>query len=213
MKLREFLSTKAGGTIEIILFLAIAIAPLPMMLSVPLLIGIAIMSLIVRDTEWIEIGFAFKDFSMKKIGIGLALAIAYHYIDVYIMDPIISKFAPYGLPEIFSMQGNVTKLIIGLTLSWTTAAFFEEILFRGYLISRFIDVIGQSFLSKLAIIILTGTVFGFAHVYQGLNGAISAGIIGVFQAIVFFADGKKLAIPIIIHGAFDTIGFTLMFLG
>lgn len=213
MNSKEFLNTKMGGVIELILFLIVAIAPLPMMLSVPLLIGIAIMSLIVKDTEWIEIGFSFKDFSFKKIGIGLLIAIVYHYIDEYLMDPIISKYTPSGLPEIFSMKGNVTKLIIGLTLSWTTAAFFEEILFRGYLISRFIDVIGQSFLSKLAIIILTGTVFGFVHVYQGMHGAISAGIIGVFQAIVFFADGKKLAIPIIIHGAFDTIGFTLMFLG
>ncbi|MEP7255964.1 MAG: CPBP family intramembrane glutamic endopeptidase [Ferruginibacter sp.] len=111
------------------------------------------------------------------------------------------------------MKGNVLKFLIGLLLSWTTAAFFEEILFRGYLISRLIDLMGENIVTKIIIVLFTGIAFGFVHSYQGLNGAISAGVIGVFQAIVYFLNGKKLTIPIIAHGAFDSIGFTLLFIG
>ena len=213
MNLKELLKTKKAAGIELLLFFIVALSTLPMMVQVPILIAIAIISLEVRKTEWKEIGFDFKDFKIKKICLGIAVAVLYHFADQYLIDPIVSKFAPPGLPEIFSMKGNVSKLLIGLLLSWTTAAFFEEILFRGYLITRLIDLMGENIVAKTMIILLTGIAFGFVHSYQGLNGAISAGVIGVFQAIVYFLNGKKLTIPIIAHGAFDTIGFTMLFIG
>ncbi len=188
-------------------------SPLSMMITAPILIAIAIISLELRKTEWKEIGFSFKDFNIKKIGLGIVIAVLYHFTHQYLIDPVISRFAPPGLPEIFSMKGNLTKLLIGLLISWTTAAFFEELLFRGYLISRLTDLMGENLISKMIIVLLGGIAFGFVHAYQGLNGAISAGVIGVFQSIVFFLDDKKLTIPIIAHGAFDTIGFTMLFIG
>lgn len=213
MKLKELLKTKKGASIELSLFLIIAVSMTSILGSGLILYPLALTSLGIRKIEWKEIGFSFKDFKIKKIALGIGVAILYHYLDQYVVDPIASKFAPPGLPEIFSMKGNVSKLIIGLTLSWTTAAFLEEIVFRGYLINRFIDLIGETLLTKLIIVVLTGIAFGFVHSYQGLNGAISAGFIGVFQATVYFINNKKLTIPIIAHGTYDTIGFTLLFIG
>lgn len=213
MNFKEFIETRKGTSIELMLFLIIAVSITSMLGSGLILYPLALTSLGIRKIEWNEIGFSFKDFSIKKILLGIGIAILYHYADQYLVDPIASKFAPPGLPEIFSMKGNVSKLIIGLAISWTTAAFLEEIVFRGYLINRFIDLIGDTLLTRLIIILLTGIAFGFVHSYQGLNGAISAGFIGVFQASVYFINNKMLTIPIIAHGTFDTIGFTLLFIG
>ncbi len=213
MYFKEFLQTKKGASIELLLFLIIAVSMTSMLGSGLILYPLALTSLGIRKIEWKEIGFSFKDFTIKKILLGIGVAILYHYADQYLVDPIASRFAAPGLPEIFSMKGNVSKLIIGLTLSWTTAAFLEEIVFRGYLINRFIDLIGETLLTKIVIVVLTGVAFGFVHSYQGLNGAISAGFIGVFQATVYFINNKKLTIPIIAHGTFDTIPFTSMFIG
>jgi membrane protease YdiL (CAAX protease family) len=213
MNLKEILKTKKGTAVELLIFFIVALSTLPMFLSAVILFPLAFTSLGIRNIEWKQIGFDFKDFGIKKIGIGIAVAVLYHYADEYLIDPVASKFAPPGLPEIFSMKGNVNKLIIGLILSWTTAAFLEEILFRGYLLNRLTDLIGETFLTRIIIVLLTGIAFGFVHSYQGLNGAISAGFIGVFQAAVCFLNRKKLTIPIIAHGAFDTIGFTLLFIG
>jgi len=213
MKLKELLQTKQGASIELLLFLVIAVSMTSMLGSGLILYPLCFVSLGIRKIEWNEIGFSFKDFKLKTIVIGIGIAILYYFADQYLVDPIASKFAPPGLPEIFSMKGNVKKLIIGLTLSWTTAAFLEEIVFRGYLIHRCIDLIGETLVSKIIIVLITGITFGFVHSYQGLNGAISAGFIGVMQAAVYFINGKKLIIPIIAHGTFDTIGFTLLFLG
>ena len=213
MNFREILNTKKGTGIELLLFFIVALSTLPLMLQATILVPIAIISLEVRKTEWKEIGFSFKDFTLKKIFFGIVVAILYSLSDQYLFSPIISKFSSSGLPEIFSMKGNVTKLVIGLLLSWTTAAFFEELLFRGYLVNRLADYLGETKLTKIIIALLSGIAFGFVHAYQGLHGAIFAGVFGVFQAIIYFIDDKKVTIPIIAHGTFDTIGFTSMFIG
>ena len=213
MNLREFLNTKKGTGIEMLIFFIVALSTLPMMVSAPILYAMGFTSLGVRKTEWKKIGFDFKDFSLIKICLGIVAAVLYFFADHYLIDPIISNFAEPGLPEIFSMKGNVPKYLIGLLLSWTTAAFLEEIIFRGYLINRLTDLTGETLLTKILIVLLTGMAFGFVHSYQGLHGAISAGFIGVYQATVYYLNGKKLTIPIIAHGTFDTIGFTMLFIG
>ena len=213
MNLKEFLQTKKGAGVELLFFAVVAISLTSMLGSGLILYPLAFTSLGLRKVEWDDIGFRFKDFNFNKILIGIGLALVYFFADQYIVNPIASKFAEPGLPEVFSIKGNVTKFLIGLTVSWTIAAFLEEIVFRGYLINRFIDLIGHTLGAKVIIVLLTGLLFGFVHTYQGLNGAISAGVIGVFQATVYFLANKKLTIPIIAHGAYDTIGFTLLFLG
>ena len=213
MPLKDKLESKKGTLIELLFFFVSACSTLPMFITGPILYGLGLSSLGIRKTEWKDIGFAFADFTLKRIGIGIVVAIAYYFAHQYVIDPLLSAITQPGLPEIFSMKGNILKLAIGLTLSWTTAAFFEEILFRGYLINRFIDLTGDGLVAKISIVLLSGLAFGFVHCYQGLYGAMSAGIIGIFQATVYFLARKKLAIPIIAHGVYDTIGFTLLFIG
>ena len=87
----------------------------------------------------------------------------------------------------------------------------EEILFRGYLINRFIDLVGESTPGKFLIVILTGAAFGFVHYYQGSRGVVAAGIVGIFQSIIYLSHQRKLVVPIIAHGVFDTIGFAMLF--
>jgi len=126
------------------------------------------------------------------------VAVLYFYTDQYLVNPIAEKFAPAGLPEIFSIKGNVSKLLIGLAVSWTTAAFLEEIVFRGYLINRFIDLFGETLLTKVIIVLLTGIAFGLVHSYQGLNGVISTGCIGVLvldpkeDGLLFLSEQRQL---------------------
>lgn len=212
-KIKDFIQTKNGLRLELLLFSLMSMSFIPMIISGPLLVGIAILSLELRNTQWIEIGFSFKDFSIKKISVGIALAVFYVGLDQYVVDDLISKIAEPGLPEIFSMKGDIIKLIIGLAVSWSTAAFFEELLFRGYFMSRLIDAVGEGMWAKIIVVIISAAVFGFVHAYQGLHGAIGAGVFGIYQASVFFIDKKRVTIPIVAHGAFDTIGFTMLYLG
>lgn len=69
--------------------------------------------------------------------------------------------------------GGGEILWIVLILS-PTAGFCEELVYRGFLVSRLQDLTG----SATAATILSGAVFGLSHLYQGPWGALRAGMIG-----------------------------------
>jgi membrane protease YdiL (CAAX protease family) len=56
-------------------------------------------------------------------------------------------------------------------------------------------------------------VFGAAHVYQGLSGAISTGLIGLGFALLYVGTGKRLLAPVLAHMTLDAIGVTQLYLG
>ena len=48
--------------------------------------------------------------------------------------PDVSQFAP--------LIGNTFFLVLSLVVSWTLAAFGEELVYRGYLMNRVVDLVG-----------------------------------------------------------------------
>lgn len=210
MQLKTFLETKLGIAVELVLFFTIALSTLQLGIVIPILIVIAIGSLKTREIKYRDLGFIKTDFKLKNILIGIGVAVFYFGL-FYFIDPFISKFTSGNLPSVFGIKSDIPKLIIELLITWTIAAFGEEILFRGYLINRLIDLIGDSLQAKILIVLLVGTAFGFVHYYQGTHGVVVAGIVGVFQSVIYLIHHKKLVIPIIAHGMFDSIGFLTLF--
>ena len=210
MQLKTFLETKLGVAIELLLFFAVALSTFQLGIVIPILVVIAIGSLKIRKLKYRELGFIKTDFKLKNILLGIGVAFFYFGL-FYFIDPFLSRFTNGSLPEVFDIKEDIPKLIIGLIVTWTVAAFGEEILFRGYLIRRLIDLIGESFPAKVLTVILVGAAFGFVHYYQGTHGVVVAGIIGMFQSVIYLTHQKKLVIPIIAHGTFDTIGFATLF--
>jgi membrane protease YdiL (CAAX protease family) len=213
MELKNLLQTKLGAALEILLFFAVAMSTFQLGIIIPILVVLAIGSLKVRKLKYSDIGLNKTDFNLMKIILGLALAFFYFALFHYLIDPVLSKHMDSNLPKVFDIKGNIPQLIISLIVSWTIAAIGEEIIFRGYLINRLIDLIGESLPVKILIVVFAGITFGFVHYYQGIHGIIAAGLIGMFQSIIYLANQKKLVIPIIAHGAFDSIGFVILFLG
>ncbi len=213
MQLRNFLETKRGAATELVLFFGIELSMQPVSIVIPLLVLIAIGSLKVRKLKIADLGFLKSDFIVKKIVAGILTATLYFIMFNYFIDPLISKITPAALPSIFNIKGNIAQLLLWLVISWTLAAFYEEIIFRGYLINRLGNIIKGKLLSKIVIVILAATAFGFAHYYQGFHGVISTGIFGLFQCIIYLSDSKKLTIPFISHGMYDSIAFVMLFSG
>lgn len=55
--------------------------------------------------------------------------------------------------------------------------------------------------------------FGIVHAYQGLSGMVATGLTGLVFAAVYLATGRNLWAAIVAHGALDTAGFVMMYLG
>lgn len=122
-----------------------------------------------------------------------------------------------GQPMDFSLfepyQGNLEAILSLLFFVWLSAAFGEEILFRGYLMRQFTKFFGSSTLSLVLNILLFGVIFGWIHGYQGISGQIVTGIVGIILAVIFHVRKDDLWFNIAVHGFFDTIALILIYHG
>jgi membrane protease YdiL (CAAX protease family) len=93
------------------------------------------------------------------------------------------------------------------------AAFGEEFLYRGYLLTRLAEIFGGGRVAWGLAIIGQAIAFALAHWYQGPVGMFSIGVGAVIAGIAASAWGRNLWPAIVAHGLMDTIGFTMLYLG
>src|SRR2546422_6183160 len=55
-------------------------------------------------------------------------------------------------------------------VAWTLAAFGEEFVYRGYLLTRIARVLGDTPRAWLGALAVTSMLFGAGHAYQGVSG-------------------------------------------
>ena len=60
--------------------------------------------------------------------------------------------------------------------------------------------------------ILISFYFGASHNYQGTAGMIAVGVANLCSALIFYKNRTNLTLLILIHGFYDTIGITLIYL-
>jgi membrane protease YdiL (CAAX protease family) len=94
-----------------------------------------------------------------------------------------------------------------------SAAFGEEVFFRGYMFERLGKLLGRGKVALPATILLSTTLFALAHYHdQRLPGVEQAAVTGlVFGAI--YAWRKQLWAVIIAHAAFDLTAIALIYWG
>lgn len=150
----------------------------------------------------------------KTILICVLLAIAIEMSFEILFNPIIERFtaAKIDLSGLDNIRGNLSDYLIWLLLGWIIGGFIEEILFRGFLITRISNLFSSKNLGYLTAIVLTSAVFGYSHLYQGWSGVISTGLIAVLLGIIFIKNHKILWYSILTHGFVNVIGLTVIFL-
>ena len=85
-----------------------------------------------------------------------------------------------------------------------TAGIVEEIVYRGFVLWYLSHV-----MPLWAAVIVSSVAFGFAHSYQGANGAVRAGLAGLAFAIFYVGTGS-IWLPILAHSLLDILqGVTL----
>lgn len=113
------------------------------------------------------------------------------------------------------IEGDTAAFIMYLFLIWTHAAFFEELLFRAFVITRLEAFFGEMKWATPTAVVLAAAFFGYRHYYyQGMNGAIVTGCIGLSLGIYYVKRGRHNLWPqFLAHGFINTLGFTFRFLG
>lgn len=144
-----------------------------------------------------------------------AIAVASVMALIHSLDITFLKDVPDKVDERWGdVEGNLGKYLLWLSIVWTTAAFGEEMFFRGYLVTRMEAALGDGRLAAILAILLAAAFFGYGHFYyQGWRGLIMTGAIGIAFGTAFLMFRKNLYPIILLHGIIDTLAFTALYFG
>ena len=165
------------------------------------LIGIKPKLLVIPQAVLVFISFA--------IAVSSVMAIAEHFQISALLEVSEGVEARFG-----EVRDNLPKLLMWLAIIWVSAAFGEEMFFRGYLVTRLQEALPSSRLASIIAVIIPALIFGYGHYhYQGIRGLVMTGFIGVAFGISYLALKKNLWPVIFVHGMIDSLGFIGLYLG
>lgn len=176
-----------------------------------------------RGPGWRAIGLRRPESWSRAMTIAVALSL-YQFVSLYVVEPLLARFSG-ELPDVSmfkSLVGNEVELLFWLAISWSLAAFAEEMVFRGWLTARVAELVGSANAPGrrslgeggwAIAIVITSVIFGLAHLYQGPSGVLATAIAGLLFGAAYLASGRNLWCAILAHGLTDTIGFVMIYLG
>ncbi len=167
-----------------------------------------------RGETWRDLGLRWPG-TFKSVGLG-ALVVIGVFISAVAMNGLVQFLLNAALENGFERTlpdvSTIARFVLIMVIVWTTAAFAEEMVYRGFFINRFADVFGRSTLGWAAAVITPAVLFGIGHAYQGWAGMVITGSVGLVFG-VWFMIAKRNLLPVIIgHGIINSFGMTILFL-
>jgi uncharacterized protein len=172
-----------------------------------LLVGVAWALIRLRGETLADIGLKRPASWMRTFMIGIGL-VAIVFIGMYLSE---KAGVRRDLSKFKDVQGNLELTLFGLFYAIIGAGFYEEFMFRGFLMQGVAMLFGASRGAWIVACIMQGAFFGVAHVYQGPLGILITGTLGVLMGIVVLASGRSLWPVIIGHGIYDASRFVLFY--
>src|SRR5947207_10853284 len=172
-----------------------------------LLVGVAWGLIRLRGERLADIGLKRPASWTRTFMIGIAFA-AIVFIAMYLSEKAgfrrdLSKFK--------DVQGNLELTLFGVLYAFIGAGFYEEFMFRGFLMQGLAMLFGASRSAWIVACVLQGALFGAAHAYQNPLGIAITGTLGVLMGFLVLASGRNLWPVIIGHGLFDATRFVLFY--
>jgi hypothetical protein len=168
-----------------------------------------------RGLGWRDVGLARPANWQRTITIGVTCGIGMELLELFITQPLLVKL--FGkmpdLSELGEMRGNWKLLLLFFALTWTLAAFGEEMVYRGYFMNRVAGLFRNPKVAWTISLVVVSFVFGLGHIDQGITGQVENMINGLLLGVIFLATGCNLWAAVIAHGVTDSVDFLPLFLG
>lgn len=152
-----------------------------------------------RDIGWTA------DRAGREIVLGIVLFLPV-FLFTNLLDQVLSNAgfsAPAKMPSFLQATG-IPKIILATVLV-TVVAIAEETIFRGYLLLRFVGIMGHT----LPAVLLSSLVFSLGHGYEGTAGMISIFTLGaIFSAVYLWR--RSLIAPMVMHFLIDFSSIVLV---
>lgn len=169
-----------------------------------------------RGMSWKDLGLRRPESYIKTAGLTV-LTIVVIALSMELMELVADAFFEdkKASGRFDHVEGNVAAYLVMLFLIWTHASFFEELLFRAFVIGKTSRFLGAGLRADLFAVVFSAVFFGYRHYYyQGMNGALKTGAAGLALGLLYLWFGRRNILPLALaHGALNSLGMTLRFLG
>lgn len=166
-----------------------------------------------EDKSFKKIGFKNQFGFLKLIGITLMIFVIIEPVLDFIIQPLVNKLTG-EVPDYTAfdlVKNDFPKFIKYLLFIWISAAFGEELLFRGFMFKQFNTILPEFRLKTITIILISSFLFATPHLYLGISGVILTFIFGLLFSFVYVKYDYNLWIAILLHGLVDSLFITLSY--
>lgn len=102
------------------------------------------------------------------------------------------------------LQGNLPMLLVSLASIYVFSSLGEEVIYRGFLINRFEEILGEGRRATWIAVILSSLIFGGAHFGWGIVGVVQTTFMGLALAGSYLLFKRNLWVLVAAHAYMDT---------
>lgn len=142
---------------------------------------------------------------LKSIPIAV-FAIAAFVVGSIIMANVVGIPEPADMTGYNYLQGNPMMLVLSLMGVYIVSSFGEEVVYRGFLITRLHQMFGpQSRRTELFAVLISSVIFGLAHFEWGAMGVGQTTCMGVAFGVSYLLTKRTLWPLVLAHAYMDTL--------
>lgn len=165
-----------------------------------------------RGQSWNHFGLGHNVFDPKSI-LWIMLrsipvfvfAIFAFVVGAIVMANIVGVPETADMSKYYYLRGNLGLTILALASVYVVSSFAEELIYRGFLITRTMELGSGNRMSTCFAIAFSSLVFGLVHSDWGLPGMVQASFMGVALGVSYLVVGRNLWVTILAHAYMDTI--------
>ncbi len=140
--------------------------PKPASIAVVATLFIATLRMRQLGITWSDLGFVPPDSIVFTLLMALAAYIVTAMAVAFIVTPVanVLELPAPAFDKLGDLHNNLPYLLfMVVVIGWGTAAFGEELLFRGFLQSRLVSLFGSGLVAVVSAIVLQATLFGLGQ--------------------------------------------------
>ncbi len=147
----------------------------------------------IRQESFLQIGLTLNQFK-RHIFFGIIIFPGFYFSVFMILDFLTYLGLSHleDIPPSLAPQG-IWQIILGVVLV-LVVAICEEVIFRGYLLTRIEEVTGNTCLA----VFLSTLLFTLGHGYEGIAGMLAVAYIGLVFSLLYLWR-KSLTMVIVLH--------------
>jgi membrane protease YdiL (CAAX protease family) len=206
--LRSFLHTRWGALTAILIIAGIQVSGIFVKSELASILILVITAILLffyaksKGTGAAEYGLQRPKSWLRTLLLGFVYFIGAFLLLRLTLEPLIEIVTgmPRDLSRFDYLKNNLSALVKFIVMIWIAAAFFEELVYRGFFLNAIADVFKRHRGGWMAAIVISVLLFAVGHSYQSLSGIIFTGAAALYVSIIYLAHSRNLWIPIIVHG-------------